>query len=53
VNVFALIMYVFAFVCFLLAAFSHRAPASVAVGWLGLAFAILPTLVSAGIKVAG
>ncbi len=46
-NVFALIMYVLALVCFLFGAFgSTRAP-HVNLIALGLAFAVTPTLVSA------
>lgn len=43
-QVFALIMYVLALLCFLAAAFG--VPARVVLGWLGLAFALLPTLVA-------
>jgi hypothetical protein len=43
-HLFALIMYVLAFICFLLSAFS--VPMRVKALALGLAFAILPTLVA-------
>lgn len=44
-ELFALIMYVLALLCFLAEAFGATRP-RVSLGWLGLAFAILPTLVA-------
>lgn len=55
-DVFALVMYIFAFVCFVVAAAGNRLSAGDAAagfGWLGLAFATLPTLVSTVLAVAG
>jgi hypothetical protein len=45
-NVFALIMYVCAFLCALVAAFVKDQPKRVSLGWLGFAFFVLPFLVS-------
>jgi hypothetical protein len=52
-DVFTLVMYLFAFVCFVLATVgTHRVP-HVNLMALGLAFALLPALVNAVTAVAG
>lgn len=52
-DVFALVMYIFAVVCFAVAAAGRGAPARVNLVALGLAFAVLPALVRTVAAVAG